>query len=362
MEDGIYRRLRDQLDQYAVGFPVSESEMEIEILKHLFTSEEAETFLFLGLKPETVESISTRVGRDTHLVLSLLNRMFDKGLVLRLRKGGTMKFAALPFAPGIYEQQSGTMDGALASLFDGYFKEVFHRNFTQTEPVLIHRPIPINRVVDVSYPTPIYENSREIVKAQDLIAVTNCICRVQKGALDRSCGKPVETCLMFGSQARFYIERGTGRRIKVDEALEILDRCEDAGLVTMPFNSQTPANICNCCPDCCVVLRALKMHPRPAEMIKPTFYAALDLGKCEGCETCLENCPMDAISLGKDNIVDIRMERCIGCGLCVTVCPNDAIQLKPRPENERFEPPQTTVETFVEIGKRRRESVGALAT
>ena len=357
MEDQIYKRLRDQLDRYAVGFPVSESGREIEILRHLFAPEEAEMFLSLGLKPEPVESISARMGLDPGRVLSILDRMYEKGLVVRLRREDTTKFAALPFAPGIFEQQSETMNPTLASLFDGYFREVFHKNFTQTRPVLIHRPIPINRVVDVSYPMPTYENSRDIVKGQDLIAVAKCICRVQKGALDESCGKPVETCLMFGSQARFYMERGTGRRIEADEALEILDRCEAAGLVTMPFNSQTPANICNCCPDCCVVLSALKMHPRPAEMIRPTFSAALDAGKCEGCETCLELCPMDAISLGPNNTAEIHMERCIGCGLCITICPNEAIQLRPRAEKDRFPPPQTTLETFMEIGRRRMTPV-----
>jgi hypothetical protein len=48
MEDPIYQKLRQQLDQYAVGFPVSESGNELKILKMLFTSEEAELFLFLG--------------------------------------------------------------------------------------------------------------------------------------------------------------------------------------------------------------------------------------------------------------------------------------------------------------------------
>ncbi len=357
MEDQIYTRLRDRLDQYAVGFPVSESGREIDILKHLFAPEEAELFLSLGLKPEPVESISTRMGGDPGSILFLLDRMYERGLVLRLRREDATKFAAIPFAPGIFEQQSETMDPTLASLFDAYFKEVFHKSFTQTQPVLIHRPIPINRVVDVSYPMPIYENSREIVKGQELIAVARCICRVQKGALDEPCGKPLETCLMFGSQARFYMERGTGRQIEVDEAIDILDHCEEAGLVTMPFNSQTPANICNCCPDCCVVLSALKTHPRPAEMIRPTFYAEPDAGRCEGCETCLERCPMDAITLGPEHTAKIHMERCIGCGLCVSICPNGAIQLRPRPENEGFAPPQNTVETFLEIGRRRMASV-----
>ena len=42
MEYPIYQKLRQQLDQYAIGFPVSESGNELKILKRLFTPDEAE--------------------------------------------------------------------------------------------------------------------------------------------------------------------------------------------------------------------------------------------------------------------------------------------------------------------------------
>jgi len=361
MKGEVYQRLREQLDQYAVGFPGTESGVEKNILKKLFTREEAEMFLLLSMKPETPESVAKRTGRDTEAATALLERMFEKGLVFCRRKDGTVKFGALPFAPGIFEQQTETMDIELAGLFEGYFQETFHKNFTETSPVLIHRPIPINRVIDVSYPLAIYDNSREIVRNQDLIAVAKCICRVQKGALDKGCDKPVETCLMFGSQARYYIDRGTGRHITTDEALEILAQCEDAGLVTQPFNAQTPANICNCCPDCCVVLGPLKKHPCPAEVVKPSFYAVVDRERCEACETCRERCPMDAITMGGDDAAEINPDRCIGCGLCVSTCPTEALSLDSRPEDQRLEPPETGPKTFMEIARMRGKSLIPLA-
>jgi H+/Na+-translocating ferredoxin:NAD+ oxidoreductase subunit B len=161
---------------------------------------------------------------------------------------------------------------------------------------------------------------------------------------------------MFGGQARYYMDRGTGRRVDMDEALEILDRCEEAGLVTMPFNTQTPANICNCCSDCCVVLGTLKKHPRPVEMIKPGFHAWVGRDRCEACETCLERCPMDAIAIGPSALAEINLDRCIGCGLCVNVCPEEAIHLEKKPKNEQHVPPETGAHTFMEIAKRRQGS------
>jgi ferredoxin len=151
------------------------------------------------------------------------------------------------------------------------------------------------------------------------------------------------------------MDRGTGREISTEAALDILDQCEDAGLVTMPFNSQTPANICNCCPDCCIVLSALNRHPRPAEMIKPTFVAVTDQTLCEGCGTCTEKCPTAALSLTSDEVAQVNPDRCIGCGLCVVSCPTEAVRLEPRPADQRLDPPETTLKTFMEIHHRRRD-------
>jgi electron transport complex protein RnfB len=280
--------------------------------------------------------------------------MFKKGLIFRREKEGTFKFGALPFVPGIFEQQSEGMDKTLAALYEGYFKEVFHRNLAESEPHLIHRPIPVNRSIDISYPMAVYDNSREIVRNQELIAVAKCICRVQKGAIHEGCQMPLETCFMFGSQAQYYMDRGTGRRVNVDEALEIMDRCEEAGLVTMPFNTMTPANICNCCSDCCVVLGPLQKHPRPVEIIKPGFHASVDSDRCSACETCLERCPMDAIVMGTGDKAEVNLDRCIGCGLCVNTCPEEAIHLEAKPEHERVLPPKTGAHTLMEIAQGRQ--------
>jgi hypothetical protein len=37
MSENVYRKLQKQLDQYSLGFPATESGIEIKILKSLFT-------------------------------------------------------------------------------------------------------------------------------------------------------------------------------------------------------------------------------------------------------------------------------------------------------------------------------------
>ena len=49
----------------------------------------------------------------------------------------------------------------------------------------------------------------------------------------------------------------------------------------------------------------------------------LDVGKCNGCTTCLKHCPTEAIRI-KDGHAVINEERCIDCGECIRHCPQGA--------------------------------------
>ena len=55
--------------------------------------------------------------------------------------------------------------------------------------------------------------------------------------------------------------------------------------------------------------------------------ATVDKEKCDGCESCVEECPSEAISM-VDNKAEINAETCIDCGVCVDTCPLDAISME----------------------------------
>ena len=46
---------------------------------------------------------------------------------------------------------------------------------------------------------------------------------------------------------------------------------------------------------------------------------------CTGCGVCVENCPVEAISLENDTAV-LDMSDCIRCGTCHDVCPEEAVR------------------------------------
>jgi len=355
MSEDIYELLRAQVDQYSVGFPKTASGVEMQILRKLFTEEDARMYLNLSLLLETPEAVAQRTKQDPEGVALLLESMAKKGIIFRVHKNDVVKYAAVPFVVGFFEFQLKNLDKELAAMVDRYLDEAFGQEMSmKTVPM---RAIPVNRAVEVSWPVAPYEDVREIIRGKSSIAVANCICRTQKHLINEGCEKPLETCFMFGSHAEYYVDHEMGRWIDQEEALEILDRCEEAGLVPQPYNAQNPGGLCNCCGDCCGILRALKKHPKPAQMTVSNYFAAVDPELCAACETCLERCQMDAIAIGENGTAEIDLDRCIGCGLCVTTCSTGALSLQPKAGADRREPPLTGRDTMMQMANERGKSL-----
>jgi electron transport complex protein RnfB len=349
MSGEVYLKLREQLDQYSVGFPGTESGIELKILKKLFTEEEADLFLDLGLSLETAEDTAARTGRNPEVTAGLLSVMAEKGLIFWVEKGDLVRYAATPFIVGIYEFQLGRMDKEMAQFFEDYLHEKLYLSIADVTPLF--RPIPVNRSLEVSFQVAPYDDAREILSNQKKIAVADCICQVQQELIDQGCEKPKEVCFVFGSTAQYFINKGMGREITAEEAFKILDMCHDAGLVTQPASPQNPGGMCNCCGDCCGVLRAIKKYPRPVDKVLTAYYAEIDQDLCDGCEICVDRCQMEAITV--DGAAEVDTDRCIGCGLCVTTCPGEAIKMRRKPDEQIIVPPQNGFEMMLDIAKAR---------
>jgi NAD-dependent dihydropyrimidine dehydrogenase PreA subunit len=50
----------------------------------------------------------------------------------------------------------------------------------------------------------------------------------------------------------------------------------------------------------------------------------VDIEKCSGCETCVDVCPNEAISMVSGHAF-IDQEECLDCGVCFDECPEEAI-------------------------------------
>ena len=47
---------------------------------------------------------------------------------------------------------------------------------------------------------------------------------------------------------------------------------------------------------------------------------------CAGCGVCVENCPVNAMTIQENCKARINMEDCIRCGQCHDICPIDAVR------------------------------------
>ncbi len=346
MGEDIYRRLQEMLDGFSVGFPATESGVEIEILKKLFSEEDAGIFLSLSPALEGPEAIAARLGLPADSLAEKLEGMASRGLLFRLKKGDEVKYGATAFIHGIFEFQLPRMNAGLADLMNRYYEEGMDRSIAGVKGAFL-RTIPVAKSVTPENHIASLDDAAEILRGMDTIVLVDCICRKTKDLLDGSCAAPLEVCFMFGSMGQYYLDNGMGRRIDADEAIAVVARAQEAGLVTQPSTSQNPNGMCNCCGDCCGVLASIKKDPRPADLVYSNHYSEVEADACVECGDCLTVCPMEAIVFSEEGPAFILRERCIGCGVCVTRCPSVAIRLIDRPEKTRRELPKNAVEQMV---------------
>ncbi|MGA2026431.1 MAG: 4Fe-4S binding protein [Syntrophobacteraceae bacterium] len=339
----VYEKLADHLDRLPEGYPRTPSGVEIRILRRLFTPEQAALAQLVTLAPEPPGAIASRGGLDPAETALKLEEMSRKGLIFRFRKGPEVRYMAAAFMVGIWEFHLNDLDVGLIKDVREFMPYLLNQSSQLKSPQL--RTIPVTRAIAAEQVIMPYEEARRIVSGEDKIAVAPCICRREHKMTGAGCDRPLESCLVFGVGALYYQENGLGRPIDQQEAFEILDQAEKAGLVLQPSNTQKVSNICTCCGCCCQILRNLKGLPEPATDAASNYFATIDRERCIGCGTCMDRCQMEAIETDGE-VSSILRKRCIGCGLCVTTCPEEAIRLQEKTEAQKSIPPSNRMERF----------------
>ena len=188
--ESIYTQLREALDKLSVGYPEAEGHIEIKLLEKLFTEKEAT--LFIGMSPflETSEEVAERLGRDNAGTDLLLEMMVEKGLLFRLRNEGSVRYAAVPYVPGIFEYQVKRMDKEFARLHEEYFELELSKSMQSIKTPIL-RTIPIRQSLMPDHTVAPYEDVLKIIEGQQNIAVAPCVCRTQTGLVDGRCQKSI---------------------------------------------------------------------------------------------------------------------------------------------------------------------------
>ncbi|MFX0070512.1 MAG: ATP-binding protein [Candidatus Hermodarchaeota archaeon] len=347
------------------------------MLKEIFTPEEAELMAhfkapFMDMVPP--QEIADRSGKPFDEVVEILNSLANKGLMLRMGTKKRGKYSIWPFIVGIFEFYfsnakiySDEQNKKVAKLFEKYYKRFYWQNAAASNypfPRVIPsktsgKMIEINEVIDgVSQKVLPFEELEELLNQYASFAVMPCSCRTKAGYLEKKCDKPIETCMTFDLGADFFVKIGMAKRLSKEEALALLKKCEKAGMVHMTLNAKKPDFICNCCSDCCGILRPLTEFHQPGMFAISNFKPIIDEKiDCTECFICVDKCPTHAVIPWNENdkwTIEIDDKLCIGCGICSSNCPTKRIFLK-KIKNET--PEDTMQDAYMRYGKERYKNI-----
>ncbi|MEW6261935.1 MAG: 4Fe-4S binding protein [Thermodesulfobacteriota bacterium] len=325
-EKSLYVRLAESVG--AGGSPL------IPRIFQLMADEDEARVLLAASPPAAAEEIAAKTGLTADKVRPMLEGLFAKGLVFTSVKPDATRYYrvrhVLQFhdATAIGDPPREVLDlwkEFMAREWSGYLDQI-----TQFLPGPPIRVIPLKISLTPQTQVMAFDDVDQVIQGARRLAVTKCSCRV----IDGACGKPIEVCLQINKAADYNIQRGTGRELTKEEALEIIKKAEEAGLVHVGDNSRSLDRvICNCCGDCCMNWPGPR--DKPVKFVAPSrFTAAVSGDQCTSCETCVEACPFQAIAMtGENETALVLADKCMGCGVCVAACPVEAIALvETRPE------------------------------
>jgi len=369
----IYRQVSEAFIG-AGGTPMQVTDTLIKIIRNIVNDDETDFVLAFSEKnSQTMEQLVETMALTEQVIEEKMTQMAAKGVIFNQpNRQGVIVYRLLPLVNvGVFEYtfmqklERSAKNKELADLFTQLFKEgkgLIQESYDEfigmmgqfpavdrTVPVRINQSTGLSTIIDINenlgQPAETIlqtKNVADLIEKFDEIAVGHCFCRHHKDMMDEPCKQTDirESCFTFGKSARFTTEQGFMRMIDKKEALDILLKSEEDGLIHKAYHpnfnvSKDETSVCNCCKCCC--------GNSITNMIGPiinvaNYLAEVDPEKCTGCEICRDYCHTEAITLNKDNVSEVDIERCLGCGICAYFCPEDAIRLSENTRTVRIAP------------------------
>jgi ferredoxin len=198
--------------------------------------------------------------------------------------------------------------------------------------------IPVGIEIEADHTVLNVESAMKYLDQAHTIIVQDCFCR----DLRHNCDAPLNVCILLNDKAEYLLEdKETSliknrREISKEEAIEILKKAHEAGLVlTAQVTHDFPGaklkpdevfTICGCCSCCCCQLSAIIRYGLAPQLLKSHTTSVIDSSKCTYCGVCVDRCQFGARQIVNGSL-HFNPDLCFGCGLCVSTCPTSAITL-----------------------------------
>lgn len=374
----VFAKVRALMDTFGLGTG-SDPEGAIDYIEMLFSEQDAQEYLDMpwGIYFTPID-FAEKTDRTVEECTAILDDMAGRGLIMHVIRNGIDFYHQAPVVIGSFEF---CVDDLYEDNWINTFVTSWNNPLTM-EGVWLKTGIPVEYAVpcaqDVVADEKILlsDDYRQIIEHSDVICVIPCACRsmqrVLHGYTDKptaeelpekfteTCNHPVETCLGFGEEAQYMIDRGIGRPLAKDEALAIIQRSVDCGMIIQNITTRNTAWICSCHGDCCGILGNYKalgpdlMKSSPIYQNLSHYELNYDKDACIQCGACVDRCPMEAIELDADGYPAVT-GICLRCGQCGMVCPAAARTLAAKPKEERPDLPVDILEGYNEVAGYRFE-------
>lgn len=289
---------------------IDENAPEYYSLECVVSDEQADVALTLGLRKErTAEYVAKKCGKSLEETTKILMELAKIGVckVFHNEEGQEVYMVQI-FAPGILEMMVNNKEQLEKYPQIGKaFEEYTRLRIANIAPNLpmgtgMMRVIPIETAIAADSQCVPYEKLSYYLDKYDTFSVSDCSCRKSRRVLGQGCGHlEHEMCIQMGTGAEYYIRTGRARQITKEEALEIIKRAEENGLMHQIPNIEgagESAAICNCCSCSCFAMRVATMFNAP-DAIRSNYTAQVNKENCVACGQCVENCPTNALRLGQ---------------------------------------------------------------
>jgi Pyruvate/2-oxoacid:ferredoxin oxidoreductase delta subunit/biotin operon repressor len=320
--------------ELAAKIRCEKSEFIPRIIARLANKQQARILLALPVKETDELAEKTGIPRET--VDKEVQELYEKGLVFKRIKGGLRAFYSateLKDATPANPKFDAALGPEFFDLWDKWFnsKEAADWWYSmpekpgQTRPLM--RIIPQWRAIENIEGVLPCDDVRELLKAHEAtLGINNCSCR-RVSRKHAATGIPDELCFVVKTTADYCIDRGSGRKIDMTEALAIIDRVQKHRLLHISYNEKTVSRLLGMCGGYCIVFRW--SPPGTIDNCAPSrFQAAVDPDHCRLSKDCIDACLFKAIEIQPDGKAHIDPERCMGCGNCALSCSQGAISMQ----------------------------------